>query len=216
MTAGRALLEEVFGARLAEKILHRRYNIAPSQRIAAVLNTDPRTIEFARWGLIPRWAKDASIGHRLINARVETLAAKPAFRDSLRKRRCLIPADGFYEWKSMGQTKTPMLLRPPEGDPLALAGLWERWIDPKGQEVRSCTIITTAATPFMAAIHDRMPLILPTESWDRWLTPQELPPAEAEALLSAPRKLDLVAVEVSRAVNSPANDSPALIEPVKP
>src|SRR5947209_10823989 len=163
-----------------------RYNAAPSQAIAAVTNAQSK-IDYVRWGLVPSWAKDLSAGNRMINARAETLAQKPAFARLLRRRRCLIPADGFYEWRKNpdGKTKTPMYIRMTGGRPFAFAGLWDTWRDPDGATVPSCTIITTGPNELMRPIHDRMPAILKEADYRRWLTPEETP-AEALTDLLAP------------------------------
>ena len=145
--------------------LHPRYNISPSQLVAAVPNGAERRAEMFRWGLIPSWAKDPAIGNKLINARGETVAAKPSFRSAFRKRRCLILADGFYEWKGKARLKVPMRIRLTSKEPFAFAGLWETWQPPEGDLVRSCTIITTTPNDLMAPIHDRMPVILREEAF---------------------------------------------------
>jgi len=172
-----------------------RYNIAPTQPAPAV--RAPRQLEFLRWGLIPAWAEDPSIGSRMINARAEGIATKPAFRRAFQSRRCLIVGDGFYEWRN----KQPFYIRRKDDRPFAFAGLWERW---KGLD--SCTIITTEANDLIRPLHDRMPVILNAEDYDRWLaTPDEslLRPYDAEAL---------ELYSVARVVNSPRNETPACIE----
>src|SRR3954471_24884586 len=151
-----------------------RYNIAPTQPIVAVANNRADRFEHFHWGLIPSWAIDPGIGNRMINARAETLAEKPAFRTALRRRRCLIPADGFYEWrKESDKTKTPMYIRLKSGEPFAFAGLWDVWHSPDGSVVPSCTIVTTVPNELMASIHDRMPAILPESDYARWICPDE-------------------------------------------
>src|SRR5439155_13144753 len=153
-----------------------RYNIAPSQPIAVVANSGNNQIEFFRWGLVPSWAKDPSIGNRMINARCETLAEKPMFRAALKRRRCLIPASGFYEWKKNpdGKTKTPMYIRMKSGKPFAFAGLWDRWKSPDGSELLSCTIVTGKPNEMVADIHDRMPVILTGDACEKWVDPSEM------------------------------------------
>ena len=155
----------------ADEAIHEpAYNIAPTQQVLTVTNDGERRASYMRWGLIPFWAKDAKIGYRMINARGETVAEKPSFRTALRKRRCLILADGFYEWQKLGgKQKRPMRIVLKSGEPFAFAGLWETWKDPEGEMVKSCTIITTAANDFLRPIHDRMPVILPRESESFWL-----------------------------------------------
>ena len=170
------VLQRAFG--FAERPnLQPRYNIAPTQTVAIVRRKDDgggRELALVRWGLIPSWAKDASIGGRLINARAETVAEKPAFRGAFRRRRALVPADGFYEWRKRegDRPKQPLLIRRRDGQPFALAGLWEHWRGPEG-EVQTCTIVTTAANVVLAPIHDRMPVILDPASYDRWLDPAQ-------------------------------------------
>jgi putative SOS response-associated peptidase YedK len=165
--------------------LFERYNIAPTEGVLAVANNRPDRIEHFHWGLIPSWAKDRKIGNRMINARAETLAEKPAFRNALRRRRCLVPADGFYEWKKDPgvKTKTPMHIRLKSGDIFAFAGLWETWRSPDGSVIPSCTLITTQPNELMADIHDRMPVILRPEDYQRWLDPLERDTGELVELL---------------------------------
>jgi putative SOS response-associated peptidase YedK len=191
-----------------------RYNIAPTQPILAIANNHADRFEHFHWGLIPSWAKDPAIGNRMINARAETLAEKPAFRTAIRRRRCLIAADGFYEWKKDpgGKTKTPMLIRMKSGDVFAFAGIWETWHSPDGSVLPSCTVITTQPNELMAPIHDRMPVILMPEDYPRWLDPNEHDPADLADLLKPFPAEQMQANPVSRAVNSPKNDSPACIE----
>lgn len=166
-----------------------------------------------RWGLIPRWAKDASIGNRLINARAETAAEKPSFREAFRRRRCLIPADGFYEWKKEADGKQPWLIRRMEGKGFAFGGLWERWNGPEGP-VESFTILTTSPNATVGPLHDRMPVIVAPAAFDLWLDPEVDGPLLLENILRpAPDDL-LEAHPVSRLVNSPANDEPACIAPL--
>jgi putative SOS response-associated peptidase YedK len=191
-----------------------RYNIAPSQEVLVVrLHGRTRQAEWMRWGLIPHWAKDPDIGRRMINARAETVTEKPAYRDSFQRRRCLIPADGFYEWQAVkGRGKQPHFLRRTDGRPIAFAGLWDEWSDPAGRAIRSCTIITVDAVGPAARVHHRMPAVLPEESWPVWLNAD----TDAEELmrrLLPPADLPLEAYPVDKQVNSPENDSPALIEP---
>lgn len=186
-----------------------RYNIAPSQRVAAVRDTGRgRELAFLKWGLVPHWAKDAAIGMRFINARGETLADKSAFRSAYRQRRCLIPADAFYEWKKIAAHKQPYCIRLADGGPFGMAGLWERWQAPDGQTVESCTIVTVEANALVAELHDRMPLIVAPAAHDAWLRAESpgLPPAvSAQAMRSYP---------VSRLVNDARNDVPACVAPI--
>jgi putative SOS response-associated peptidase YedK len=154
-------------------ILDARYNIAPTQAVAVVRSTDAgRQLSFHRWGLIPSWASDPAIGNKLLNARSETVAEKPSFRSAFKQRRCLIPASCFYEWQKTGaRTKQPYCIRPREGGFFAFAGLWERWHDPAGEQVETCTILTTAANELMRPLHDRMPVILDPSADALWLEP---------------------------------------------
>jgi putative SOS response-associated peptidase YedK len=199
-----------------------RVNIAPSQDVAAVRLGEGeggvRHLVSLRWGLIPSWAKEASIGNRAINARAETIAEKPSFRAAFRRRRCLIPADGFYEWKTEAGRKQPYRITLQSGAPFAFAGLWERW-EGSGEDsaIESCTIVTTEANDRLRDIHHRMPAILAPEAYDLWLDPAA-PGAEAQAqvqalLRPAPSEW-FTAFRVSPKINSPANDDPALIEPI--
>ena len=209
--------------------LRPRYNAAPSQDVAVIRSGDPgsrsgasdgRTLAMLRWGLIPAWAKDPAIGHRLINARSETAAEKPSFRTAFRHRRCLIPADGFYEWRREGKTRQPWLFGLLGGAPFVFAGLWERWTVPAGatltgslaerspgDTVETCTILTTAANDTVAPVHGRMPVILPRDAWNAWLAGEEVPlgPYPAD---------DMTAHPVSTYVNRPANDDPRCVEPI--
>ena len=217
--------------------LRPRYNVAPSQDVAVARAADPgsrsagpgprsgeagegRTLSMMRWGLIPSWAKDHAIGHKLINARSETAAQKPSFRSAFRRRRCLIPADGFYEWQRRDGTRQPWLFGLRGGAPFVFAGLWERWTVPEGaaltgslaerspgDAVETCTILTTAANDTVAPVHGRMPVILPPDAWDSWLAGDEVPlgPYPADHMTAWP---------VSTHVNRPANDDPRCVEPV--
>jgi putative SOS response-associated peptidase YedK len=194
-----------------------RYNIAPSQAAPVIANTADRQAALFRWGLIPGWATDPKIGQRLINARAETLAEKPSFRVALKKRRCLVLADGFYEWKRDGKQKTPMYLRLKANRPFALAGLWETWLSADQNEtVHSYTIITTTPNALLSSIHDRMPVILPPTAYDVWLTPDDLATETALALLKPFPTAKMKALEVTPLVNSPAIDEPGCIRPAPP
>ncbi|HEX6142358.1 MAG TPA: SOS response-associated peptidase [Geminicoccaceae bacterium] len=193
-----------------------RYNIAPSQEVPIVRLTRDgagRELALVRWGLIPHWAKDPSIGNRMINARVEGVASKPAFRDPFRRRRCLVPADGFYEWRKDGRKRQPYLIRLKEGGLLAFAGLWDIWRDPEGQSIHSCTIITGPPNELVAPLHDRMPVILGRDDHQRWLAAD---PEEAGTLLRPCPSDWLECFPVSPRVGSPANDDPELVRPLPP
>ncbi len=189
------------------------YNIAPTQEVAAVLVEDEkRRLKMLRWGLIPSWADDPSIGNKMINARAETVSEKPSFRTPFKNRRCLIPTDGFYEWQRTSDGKQPYYIHMKDGSPFAFAGLWETWRD--GEEIRSCTIITTEANDLVGEIHNRMPVILPPEDYELWLDPEF---EEKEALTSVLRPYPsggMEAYPVSRRVNSPSNNTPDCIESV--
>lgn len=210
--ASPAMLQAEFELAAPPAGLTPRYNIAPTQSVAVIPNKGERTIEMFTWGLIPSWAKDPSIGSRMINARAETLAEKPAFRAAFRKRRCLIVANGFYEWKKEGTGKTPMFIRLASQRPFAFAGLWEYWQPPGAGPVLSCTIITTDANALVSPIHDRMPVILPASAYDLWLDPEPREPTGLMALLHPFEDEPMEAIAVSRLVNSPANDGEVLIE----
>jgi len=192
-----------------------RYNIAPTQDVLTVVSADGATsIEPRRWGLIPHWAKDPAIGNRMINARLETVASKPSFARPFRSARCVILADGFFEWRKEGERKTPTMLRPKlREEILGFAGLCARWKPEKGDEIQSCTIITRPAEGAAAKIHDRMPAILPRDSWADWLGADPADPkALMKALDEAPvPKLETIAI--TAAVNNPRNDEATILTP---
>jgi putative SOS response-associated peptidase YedK len=192
-----------------------RYNIAPSQPILAIPNDGKQTADFFVWGLIPSWAKDPSIGNRLINARGETLAEKPSFRGALKYKRCLILADGFYEWKSQPGTKTkiPHFIFLKSRQPFAFAGLWDEWHSPDGGAVRSATIVTIAPNELMATLHNRMPVILHPADYAQWLDPAPQTPDRLLPLLKPFPADEMTAHPVSTLVNSPANDRAELVVP---
>ena len=191
-----------------------RYNIAPTQPVPIVrLFEGERHFALVRWGLIPAWVKDPRAFSLLINARGESINDKPAFRNAMKRRRCLFPADGFYEWKDEGGLRRPYVLRPANGEPVAFAGLWETWMGPNGEEMETTAIVTTEASRDIAAIHARMPVIVPPDAFDFWLDCTNVDAVTAAALIApAPAGL-LQAYEISRAVNRTANDGPQLIEP---
>jgi putative SOS response-associated peptidase YedK len=192
-----------------------RFNIAPTQGVAAVRapkGLEHRELAFLRWGLIPSWATDPSIGNRLINARAETVAEKPSFRAAFRHRRCLVLADGFYEWQRLAGKKQPYYFRIRDGQPFAFAGLWERWED-QGKPVESCTLLTTEANEVLRPVHDRMPVILEANKYNSWLDPSV---QEAELLkpLLHPYPGDaMMGYPVSSLVNNPRNESPKCVDP---
>lgn len=189
-----------------------RYNIAPTQRLPVIAQGAPYALELMRWGLIPAWAKDPRIGSKMINARAETLAEKPAFRQALQQRRCLVPADGFYEWQQTGLGKVPQHIHLVSRKLITFGGLWESWRDAEGRELRSFTIITTTPNADMAPVHDRMPVIIPPDKRAAWLDPRTSPVDIQAMLVPLPDGL-LTRHAVSDLVNSPRNDSPDLLLP---
>lgn len=215
LTASPDVIAELFD--LEEPLLFKpRYNIAPTQSVA-VIRLDPearrRETPLLRWGLIPSWAKDPRIGNQMINAKAETVATKPSFRSAFRKRRCLIPADGFYEWQQQGKQKQPMLIRLRDRRPFAFAGLWERWEPKEGEPVESCTIITTEPNTLMQPIHNRMPVILAPQDYEKWLdlAVEQIDPLQA--LLRPYLAEEMEAYAVSKMVNNPRFDLPQCLEP---
>lgn len=214
---GREALKKFFGADL-EGDWQPRYNVAPGQSVATV-RQDPaapvRRLSLVRWGLIPFWAKEAAIGYKMINARSETVADKPAYRDALKSRRCLIAADGFYEWKKLAKEKQPYCFALAEDGIFAFAGIWDRWKSPEGKIVETCSILTTSANELVRDVHDRMPVILPPDSFDLWLDPgftnregilELLKPFAAGAMKKYP---------VSARVNNVKNDDESCSERVE-
>jgi putative SOS response-associated peptidase YedK len=192
-----------------------RYNVAPTQPVPIVrLAEGKRQFALVRWGLIPSWVKDPRAFSLVINARGESLNDKPAFRNAMRRRRCLFPADGFYEWRREGERKTPYYVRLKAGGPLAFAGLWESWMGPNGEEMETAAIVTTRANRTLAAIHERMPVIVPPDAFDFWLDGAKVDAETASALIAPAREGVLEVYEVSSAVNRTANDTPDLIKPV--
>jgi putative SOS response-associated peptidase YedK len=217
LTASAREIEAEFRVAIRDDLLP-RYNIAPTQDVLAIAR-DPETGEdragWLRWGLVPHWAKDPSIGSRMINARAETLATKPAFRNAYRKHRCLVVADGFYEWAKIPgeKRKRPYWIHRRDGRFLAFAGLWERW--GRGEEeIASCAIVTTEPVDLVRPIHDRMPLVLSREDRERWLDPGASP-EELGTITHRPDAEALEARAVSTAVNAPDNDEPGCIEPLE-
>jgi putative SOS response-associated peptidase YedK len=188
------------------------YNVAPTQQVAAVLEDEGgRRLEMLRWGLVPSWADDPDIGARMINARSETAPEKPSFRSAFRRRRCLIPADGFYEWKRENGGKQPYYFRMHDGRPFAFAGLWESWEKGDGT-LRTCTILTTRANAVLEDVHDRMPVILPHDAYNAWLDP-DADREELGELMIPYGGDDLETYPVSRFVNSPRNNDERCVEP---
>ena len=192
------------------------YNVAPGQTAGVILGAKGGN-EYARyrWGLVPSWAKDPVIGNRMINARSETIAEKPSYRSAFRKRRCLVPVDGFYEWKKDGKLKVPFFIHQQSGRPFSLAGLWESWNDPDGKRLLTFTIITTDANERLRALHERMPVIIPPGARKLWLdgSAEDMKPLFDLLRPSEEKLLDYY--EVTRFVNSPLNNTPECVEPVK-
>jgi putative SOS response-associated peptidase YedK len=194
-----------------------RYNVAPTQPVPIVrVVEDARQFALVRWGLIPPWAKDPRQFTLLINARGESVNEKPAFRNAMRRRRCLFPADGFYEWKDHAGRRSPYFVRPKDSGPIAFAGLWESWMGPNGEEMESATIVTTTAGRDIAHLHDRMPVIVPPEAFGMWLDCRNVDALTAAALFVPTPAGQLEAYQVSPAVNRADTDGPELIEPVPP
>ncbi len=221
LTTPGELITEHYGLD-SEPEVEARYNIAPTQEVAAV-RAGPegkpggaRRFVRLRWGLVPHWAKDPSIGNKMINARSESAAEKPAFRSSFKRRRCLVLADGFYEWKKVeGGKKQPWYFRLGSGDPFAFAGLWASW-GQGDEELETCTILTTDANELVGKVHPRMPVILEPGDYDLWLDPGQGERERLEAILGPLDPAAMIAYPVSTRVNSPANDEPAVIEPAGP
>lgn len=199
------------------------YNVAPTDPVPAILERGSkdhpeevvRQLRLLRWGLVPSWAKDLSIGSRMINARVETVHEKPAFRRAFAKRRCLLPADGYFEWYKLEDgKKQPFFIHPKAGGIMAMAGLYELWRAPEGEWVTSCTVITTEATDELGRIHDRMPMIVSSERWDAWLDPARTAPDDVRGLLVPAIAGTLEAFPVSNLVGNVRNNGPELVQPL--
>ncbi len=198
-----------------ELVFFPRYNIAPTQNIPVICQTDnsSRQLVEMRWGLIPSWMKEENIGSGLINARAETIESKPSFRSAFKKRRCLIVADGFYEWKTENDIKVPYYIHLKEKHPFGMAGLWERWVSDAGHAIESCTIITTDANKTLSPIHHRMPVIIAADNYASWLDPGNEDVVQLKTLLTPNSKDQMAFYTVSRHVNNPRNDDSACIEP---
>lgn len=209
------LLEELFRLEILGE-LPPRYNIAPGGPVAAIRApaAGARELTLFQWGLIPSWSKDPAIGTRLVNARSETAAEKPSFRAAMKRRRCLIPANGFYEWVPIGAAKQPFYIQMKDERPFALAGLWEQWCGADGSEIESCTILTTEANSLLKTLHPRMPVIIHPEDYDRWMDPSNERPQEVQDLLRPFPPEGMEAHPVSRRVNNTRNDDPACMEKV--
>jgi putative SOS response-associated peptidase YedK len=195
-------------------VLSPRYNIAPTQEVAVITNENPHDVTLLRWGLIPSWSKDASGAAKMINARSETVDQKPSFRAAFKRRRCIIPATGFFEWQARESGKAPMYIFLKSRPVFGIAGLWEVWRSPQGMDVRSFTVLTTDANSFMQPIHDRMPVILLPEDYSLWLQPGDAPPTPLRMLLKSYEPSEMAAYEVSKLVNRPAIDTADVIAPV--
>lgn len=216
LTVNPADLQDTFSKFIFPEKFAPRFNIAPSQPILAVPNDGANAADFFIWGLIPMWAKDPSIGNRLINARGETVAEKPSFRGAFKYKRCLILADGFYEWKANPgtKTKTPYFIHMKDRKPFVFAGLWDSWESPDGSSVKTCTIITTEPNELMEPIHNRMPVILHTRDYAKWLETSPQTPDSLLPLIKSYPADEMSAYPVSTLVNKPSNDKPELVVPV--
>jgi len=193
-----------------------QYNIAPTQMVATILyssETEKRQCQLLRWGLIPSWAKDSKMGARMINARAETLAEKPSFRSAFKRRRCLVLADGFYEWEQLETKKQPYYFQLQDKQPFAFAGLWEEWQSSEDKKIASCTIITTDANELLQPIHNRMPVILQQPDYEKWLDPQLQKTELLQELLHPYKAEQMIMTAVSIRVNNPKNNSPECIKP---
>ena len=205
-------LAEIFGAEPLVEDPGSHYNVAPTdEALVVVQRDDQRAVTAYRWGLIPHWASAAKVGSRMINARAETITVSPAFRDAFVRKRCIVPVESFYEWKREGGGRQPYRVARADGRPLVLAGLWAGWRDPDADAVvRTFTIVTTTPNDQLADLHDRMPVVLEPETWDRWLDPRPADPSELMGLL-APSVADLEIYAVGRDVNDVRRDGPELI-----
>jgi putative SOS response-associated peptidase YedK len=208
------VLQQELGIKEVPSDWNPRFNIAPTQKVPVVIDSEARKIELLRWGLIPYWAKDPSIGNKLINARAETISEKPAFRSAFERRRCLVVANGFYEWKREGKSgpAIPHFYYREGGKPFAFAGLWENWVSPEGEKIRTCTIITCASNEVVRPVHPRMPVVLTGDDLWTWMDGQSK--EELQSVLVPYEKGDLKEHTVSTAVNRPDPDGPELIAPV--
>ena len=213
------VVDEYFGSDSGEEEWSPRYNVAPTQSVP-VIRQNPkervRELSLVRWGLIPSWAKEPSIAAGMINARSETASTKPAFRDALKFRRCLIPADGFYEWQRTGKAKQPYCFEVNEGELFAFAGIWDRWRDPDGKTVETCSILTTTPNAVTSAVHDRMPVILAPDSYDLWLDPGMLNVAAASELLKPYDARLMRCYPIGTRINRVANDDEACSRRAEP
>ena len=209
-------LQDNFNIQTAEANIQPNFNVAPTQEILTIIKHDNEIkLEKLHWGLVPFWAKDTSIGSRMINARAETVASKPSFRNAFKKQRCLIPASGFYEWKGEKGQKQPYYITIPSGEPFAFAGLWEAWTGKDDESVyKSCTIITTAANDKISELHNRMPIILDPKVYEQWLDIDIQDPKKLELILKDGIVHDMKYHPVSKLVNSVKNNDPNCIKPI--
>lgn len=210
LTKDRVEIEERFEIHIDPDMFSKTYNAAPSQTLPIITNDEPEQASFHRWGLIPHWAKDERIGNKLINARAETLGEKPSFRDAVRKRRCLVITDGFYEWQRSGANKQPYRITLADESLFVFAGLWESWPAPDGREVHTFTIITVEPNGLMKPIHRRMPAILDPETEKKWISDEPL--EDVLRLLEPFDEKEMNAYPVSTRVNSPKKNDPSLLE----
>ncbi len=209
--SGQAIAEE-FSVEEVAGDLGPSYNIAPTQKVAVVITDGVKRLVPMRWGLVPSWAKDLSIGSKLINARAETITEKASYRNAFKKRRCLVVADGFYEWQDVGDARRPVYIRLKSGKPFGFAGLYEVWQPPKGEAITTCTIITTDANDLMRPIHARMPVIIPRAHRDQWLDPSAADREQLLDMLKPYAAAEMEAYPVSKRVNSPSHNSPDCIK----
>jgi putative SOS response-associated peptidase YedK len=212
------ILKQTFAIEGTDEQIDANYNVCPTQHILAILNPEGKKIlRKMHWGLVPSWVKDKSAASKMINARSETLSEKPSFRNAFRKRRCLIPADGYYEWKGEKGHKQPYFITPATGVPFGFAGLWERWAgeeSPDCSPLDSCTIVTTAASHSIAHIHTRMPVILTAALYEVWLNPELKDVGELNRLLQTGAVQEMIYYPVSKAVNTIGNNGPNLIQKI--
>lgn len=198
------IIEEIFDVDIGYEIITARYNCAPSQKLAVITNEDPKRINYYKWGLIPHWSKDIRIGNKMINAKAETIFEKPAFRNAIKQRRCLIPADSFYEWKQ-DKEKIPYRILMKDESPFAMAGIWERWIDAEGKPLHTFSVITTEANEMMKELHHRMPVIIDLSNKTKWLASEST--EEVNFLLKPFSSDRMKAYPISKLLNSPKNDT---------
>lgn len=214
LTADPAAIQTAFNLTTVPAEMTPRYNIAPTQPVAVITNEHPDALTFHRWGLIPSWAKDMSFGAKTINARSETAYEKPSFKAAFKRRRCIIPANGYYEWTTHDGAKVPQYFHMADRRVFGIAGLWESWHSPDGGEIRTCSILTTSANTFTEPIHDRMPVILSPQDYHLWLSNKEEPLSMLQSLMKPYEGHDQAVYTVSRLVNKATIESPELIEPV--